>query len=236
MPETDPVVTRFSVDDAQWSARMDEAERKLKRMEERSDRAGKKAKEGTGLGALGAAAIGGAAGFVAGAAMNNPAVSSVTDLLLTVVASALLPIFTALLPVIERIAQIIEPLADAIAGLIAFLIDKFGVSAATNAAIGALIGGRVAGPWGAVAGAAVAGGGTLAHEGLKGLQQPLSQAERDKVERETGGMIAPPGTVLIGPGDRKHTVGEPDEKVWVHVGPIPVLVNRDRLFGPTVVH
>lgn len=118
MVQAEGVEVKFQIDDKDFRAKFDEAERKLKKLE--TD--GKKAAR-TGSGAFIGAAIGGAVGFIAGAATNNPAVNAIMDLLLNVVAAMLLPLITSLLPAIEKFVEVAGPLFEKLGESITAIIE-----------------------------------------------------------------------------------------------------------------
>lgn len=123
MPETEPIKTRFEVDDRQVKAKFDEFEKRIKSAEASGKKAGK------GVSAFAAAAIGGAAGFVASAAESNPAISSLTDLLMNIVAAALLPVIMKLLPLIQTLGDVLGRLADIVAPIVKPIADAAGAIA-----------------------------------------------------------------------------------------------------------
>ncbi len=207
MPDTDPVRTVFEVDDRQVKTKFDEFERRLAGLERKK----KSAAKGAFLGA----AVGGAVGFVAGAASNNDAVNSTLNLLTNVLAATLLPIMVALLPVIKALTPALLALGEGIGKLTSFLVDKFGADAIGRTALGAYVGGKVAGPWGAVVGGAVAGAGPPYVE---------ASAERNEAVTEAvEGWVGPTNRYPEGVQSSANTYqGTP--------GPI----SRDRLYGPSI--
>ncbi len=229
MPETDPVKTTFEIDDRQVKAKFDEFDRRIAQSEKKGKSAGK------GGSMFMAAAVGGAAGFVAGAVANNPAVSSVTDLLINIIAATLLPVIVALLPAIEALSKVLVPIAEKLGVAIGAISNAVGPDLLANTAIGAYIGGRIAGVPGAVVGGGLAASGTVVGNWMEEMNRPLSGQEmREAEKRAGGGFVAPDGTVLIGPGGTERTVNH-GETVMVPFGPVMVPMNRDRLWGPDVI-
>lgn len=228
--EADGVHIPIEVDDKDFKAKFDELERRLEDFEKKAERKAKK------KGMFNAGIAGAAAGFVAGAVMNNPVVGGAADLLVAVIAAGLLPVITALLPVIEALVPLMVKLGEVVGGVVDFLVDKVGAENLGIIAGSTYIGGKIGGPAGAAAGTAVgtaAVGGKEWYDWLGRMNQPLSQAEIQQAESR-GGSVAQDGTRLVN-GDGSTSTVNRNEQVYIPLGPIMVPVNRDRLWGPEIV-
>lgn len=163
----------IEADNRDFNRKMDELERRF----ERAEKKGKKAGRSTGGSFFGAAAIGGAAGFVAGAVMHNPAVNSVTDLLINVLAAALLPVMQALLPVLQVLLPVLVKIGEKLGANLSGIVGLFGAETSAGILAGAVIGGKIAGPPGAVAGGAIGGAVTEGAHAVEQLQKPPEERE-----------------------------------------------------------
>ncbi len=150
MVETDPVETRIIVDDSEVKRKFDAFESRIKTLEGTTAQSGKKAGTSFFGGLFGGSAgsdakanaagkkasgafmgglIGGAVGFAVGALSNNAAVNATLDLLVNILAAAILPVLVALLPLIIALTPILVALGEAVAKLVTWIIKLLGVAA-----------------------------------------------------------------------------------------------------------
>lgn len=143
MVEAEGVEVKFTADDKDVNARLDNLERRLGRAQEKAKKGGKAA----GAAFFGGFA-GGAMGVVSSGVEQTGPVSAIMDLLMNVLGAAILPIIQSMLPLLKGLADGAKAVTDG--------LNAVGGNVALNAAGGAAIGGYVAGPPGAVGGAAIA--------------------------------------------------------------------------------
>lgn len=144
MVEAEGVSVTFTADDKDFNARLDNLEKRLGRAQEKAKKGGKSA----GSAFFGGFA-GGAAGVVAGGAMQTGPVNAVTDLLMNVLGAALLPLMQGLLPLLKQLGDASVQFGDWASK------HPQATKTAAETAAGAYLGGKVAGPEGAVIGGAI---------------------------------------------------------------------------------
>lgn len=180
MVEAEGVTAKFQIDDREVKLKWAEFERIMRRAQDMGNQGGKAA--GRGISGFASAAIGGAAGFVAGALFDNPATASITDLVISMVAAALLPVLMEIAGWLEKFWPIIEKAGQWLAQLLGASADAIGAVAGV---VGDIWGGKtpekiswaewVAGigsvttATGAIAGSIIPGAGTAVGAGVGAL-------------------------------------------------------------------
>jgi tetrahydromethanopterin S-methyltransferase subunit G len=110
MVETEGVEVPIQVDEKSWNrllARFDETDRRIKRTGETARR------EGRSIGAFGAAVVGGASGFAASVIANNPVTNALTELIVSMLAAALLPLMMKIVDFLDKHKEKIEDAVEA---------------------------------------------------------------------------------------------------------------------------
>lgn len=116
------VSTLVTVDDTDFDRKMRGIDRRLEKAE------GDAKKSARRRGTLMAAGVAGAvAGVVGGAVSQSSPVNSLLQVLLNVVAAALLPILVAMMPLIQTITPLLIKLSETLAPSIRFLAEKAGL-------------------------------------------------------------------------------------------------------------
>lgn len=118
MADSEGIWSEIRIDESDFDTKMRKIDRDLEKTQQ-------KAKRGAGRGSVIAAGVAGAvAGGLVGAAAGSSPVQGILDVLLNIVAAALLPLLVATLPLIQSLTPVLLGLSDTLAPAIQFLSTK----------------------------------------------------------------------------------------------------------------
>lgn len=217
MVETEPVETKIVVDDSDVQAKFDAYERRIKALESSAGNNGKRAGTSFFGGLFGSNAGSDAKANAAGKKASSAFMGGLVGGAIGFVAGAATQ-NDAVSAVLELLTNIIAAaLLPVLVALLPLIVALTPVLIGIGEAVGKLLEWLTA----------------ETNKVTEALVSPLPDEERDRIAAERGGMAAPEGTVLKEPGGGTRTVDR-EETVRLPF-PIPIPVNREKLWGPDIV-